>query len=125
MAIVFISPKDKEKVFILGIAGLFVLILAIIGLIVFFKKPKKIAVEDVFRAPKIKINFDILKLDKIKELELLPEIEKEFNYEAQTAQGEPKSGKISAPSPEKATQLLWATPTWLIGTSLIRTMTLT
>ncbi len=111
MAIVFISPKDRQKVFILGIAGLFFLILIIIGLRVFLAKPKKIALEEVsyaFHAPEIRINFDVLKSDKVKNLEFFPEIEKEFNYKAQTVKGESKSGKIAAPSQEKATQILTA-----------------
>jgi len=111
MAIVFVSPKDRQKVFILGIAGLFFLILTIIGLRVFLAKPKKIVVEEIlyaFHAPKIKINFDVLKSDKIKNLEFFPEIEKEFDYKAQTVKGESKSGRITALSQEKATQILTA-----------------
>ena len=73
---------------------------------VFLAKPKEIPTQQVFRAPKITINFDILKSDKLKELELLPEVEKEFNYTARTATGGQKTGRIVASSPEKATQIL-------------------
>jgi len=108
MAITFISPKERQKVFILGIVGLFFLLLIMIGLGVFLAKPKKTAPEEVFLAPEIKINFDVLKSDKIKNLEFFPEIEKEFNYKAQTANGESRSGRIAAPSAEKAMQILIA-----------------
>jgi len=82
------------------------MILIVIGLIVFLAKPKTVPPEQAFNAPEIKINFDILKSDKINDLELPPEVEKEFNYQAKTATGIAKSGKISAASPEKATETL-------------------
>lgn len=106
MAIVFVSPKEKQKVFILGIGGIFFLILIIIGLGVFLARPKEVSTEEVFQAPKIEINFDILKSDKVKNLEFLPVLENEYNYKAQTAKGEPKSGRIAAYSQEEAKQIL-------------------
>lgn len=108
MAIVFISPKERQKVFILGIAVLFVLFLVGISLIIFLAKPKETPSELVFHAPKIRINFDVLTSDKIRDLQFLPEIEKEFNYAAKTETGQDKSGKIAASSPEKAIQILTA-----------------
>ncbi|MBU4204589.1 hypothetical protein KKE19_00195 [Patescibacteria group bacterium] len=108
MAIVFISPKEKQKVFILGIAGLFVLFVIVISLIVFLAKPKEIPAELVFKAPKIRINFDVLISNEIRNLEFFPEMEKEFNYTARTESGQEKSGNISAPSSEKAIEILTA-----------------
>ena len=106
MAIVFISPKEKQKVFILGISGLFFLVLVLIGLMVFLAKPKKAMVDQIFNAPEIEINFDILSSNVIKNLELLPVIKKEFSYTAQTSKKRAKSGVIIASSQEEATQTL-------------------
>ena len=108
MAIVFISPKERQKVFILGIVVIFVLFIVVISLIIFLAKPKEIPAEMVFRAPKIRINFDVLTSDKIKDLQLLPEIEKEFNYKAKTEKNRDKTGKITASSPEEAEEILTA-----------------
>ncbi len=106
MAIVFISPKEKQKIFILGIAGFFLLVLVLIGLAVFLARPKNVPQEQVFQAPEIKINFDVLKSEQIKNLEIPGAIEKEFSYKATTAKGQEQSGKISAPSQEKAIEIL-------------------
>jgi len=106
MAIVFVSPKEKQKVFILIMGGVFLLFLVVIGLGVFLAKPKQVLTEEVFQAPKIEINFDILKSDKVKDLEPLPTIENEYNYKAETKKGEKKTGRIAAWSQENAKQIL-------------------
>jgi len=106
MAIVFISPREKQKMFIFGIVGLFFIVLILIGLMVFLAKPKKATVEQFFNAPEIGINFDILDSDVIKNLELFPEIKKEFNYTARTSKKIVKSGVITASSQEEAIQSL-------------------
>ena len=106
MAIVFVSPKERQKMFVIGIVGLFLLTITTIGLSVFFKKPKSLPPEKFFQAPKITINLDILKSEAIKNLEVLPAIEKEFNYQASTAKGKAQTGKVSAVSQEEATQVL-------------------
>ncbi|MBU3934439.1 hypothetical protein KKC00_00490 [Patescibacteria group bacterium] len=108
MAIVFVSPKEKQKVFLLGIVVLFVLFVSGVSLIIFLAEPKETPAELVFKTPEIKINFDVLALGKIKNLDLLSEIEREFNYTAETEDNEDRTGKIAAPSPEKATQILTA-----------------
>lgn len=106
MAIVFISPRERQKVFILGIVAFFLIVLIIIGVSVFLIKPKKVPVEKVFTMPKITINFDVLKSPKVQSLELFPEIEKKFNYQARTEKGKDQSGVIYASSEEKARETL-------------------
>ncbi len=102
MAIVFISPKQRQKTIIFGIIGLVSLILIIIGLGVFLKKPKTIPPERVFKAPKIGINFKILESDQLKNLEAFEKLKKEFNYQGKTEEGKIESGEISAVSQEEA-----------------------
>lgn len=90
----------------MGIGGFFVILLIIIGISVFLTKPKKVPVGQVFNAPKITINFDILKSSKIQGLEVFPEIDKQFDYQAKTAKGKDQKGRISASSEEKAKEIL-------------------
>jgi len=106
MAIVFISPKQRQKTLIFGIIGLVSLVLIIISLGVFLKKPKTIPSERVFKPPKIEINFEILGSDQVKNLEVFEKIKKEFNYQGKTEGGEVQSGKILAVSREEALESL-------------------
>ena len=106
MAIVFISPREKQKLFILIIAGFFLVAITVISLFVFFAKPKNVQISKVFKAPKIRINFDILKSSRIQELELSPDIEKQFTYNAKDSKNKSQTGKITAMSIVKAEELL-------------------
>ncbi len=107
MAIVFISPKRSQTVLISAIIGIVSLGLIIILLVVFLSKPQSIAPERVFKPKEVKINFDILKSQRLKELSLFPtEIKKEFNYIAETEDGIDRSGKILAVSESEAEILL-------------------
>lgn len=106
MAIVFISPKERQKALLLGIIGLFVVVLIVIGLTVFLAKPKSVPVEKVFKAPKIEVNFEVLESNQIKNLTVFEKIEKEFNYWAKTKDGSDQQGKITATSSEEATATL-------------------
>jgi len=106
MAIVFISPKQRQKTLIFGIIGLVSLFLIVIGLVVFLKKPKTIPSERVFKAPKIEINFGVLESDKIKDLEAFGEIKDEFNYQARTGEGDIQLGIVLAVSREEAIKSL-------------------
>ncbi len=106
MAIVFISPKQKQKTLIFGIIGLVSLVLIIIGLGVFLKKPKAIPSERVFKPPKIEINFEILESNQVKNLEVFEKIKKEFSYQEKTEDREIQSGKILAVSREEALESL-------------------
>lgn len=106
MAIVFVSPKQRQKMFFSGITILFLLILSVIVTVVFFSKPKLAPVEQVFIKPKIEINFAILDLEQVKGSLLMERVQKEFTYLAQTSKGEQKSGSIFAASIEEARKIL-------------------
>jgi len=106
MAIVFISPGERQKVFILAIAGFFVVLVVVIGLAVFFAKPKPVPREKVFVAPKISINFDLLKSANVQGLEPMPEVDRQFEYTARDAKGVAKTGKIATPSEATAIEIL-------------------
>jgi hypothetical protein len=106
MAIVFISPKKRQKILIYILLGLICFILIIIALRIFLIKPKPIPPGMVFIPPEIKINFEILKSEQVKNLELFEGVKKEFNYQGRTETGEIQTGKIKAVSNEKAQELL-------------------
>lgn len=106
MAIVFVSPKQRQKMFFLGITILFLLVLSVIGTVVFFAKPESIPVEQAFVKPKIEINFEVLDLEQVKGSLLMGRMQKEFDYFAVTDEGEQRAGSISAATMEEAKKLL-------------------
>ena len=106
MAIVFVSPKQRQKMFFLGITILFLLVLSVIGTVVFFSKPESTSVEQVFIKPKIKINFEVLDLEQVKGSLLMGRVQKEFAYSAATDKGEQKTGSVFAATIEDAKKLL-------------------
>ncbi len=90
----------------LGIAGFFLVILGLIATGVFWAKPKEVPQENVFNAPKVMINFDILKEEKVTKLEMLPEIEKEFDYKGYTKKRELQTGILTSSSSDAAIKTL-------------------
>lgn len=106
MAIVFVSPKERQKMFFVGITVLFLLVLFVIGMIVFFSKPKSIPEDQVFIKPDIKINFEVLDLEQVKESLPMGKAQKEFAYQSVTDKGKQKSGSIFAVSIEEARKIL-------------------
>lgn len=110
MAIVFISPQKKQRMFFITIATLFVLILFILSLITFIPK-----IEDKFKnipengdmsISDIKINFGMVDSEKVKKMELISEVGKEFNYTAQGRDNKKVAGKISATDVNSAQKTL-------------------
>lgn len=106
MAIVFVSPKQRQKMFFLGITILFLLVLFTVVIFVFFSKSKPDPEEQVFKKPEIKINFEILDLEQIKGSLLMERVQEEFTYQLVTNKGEQKSGSIFAASMEEAKKIL-------------------
>ncbi len=106
MAIVFVSPKQRQKMFFLGITILFLLVLFVVGTFVFFSKPKSIPAEQVFIKPQININFEILDSEQVKGSLLMGRVQQEFTYQSVTDKGKQKSGNIFAASIEEAKKVL-------------------
>lgn len=110
MAILFTSPRKKQRMFLRGITALLFLLLFIISLIVFppdFKNqfdnnlPK-----EVFSAPDAAINFGILDSNQVKNLEPFGPVQTQFDYVAQDKNGKKIVGKILAASKDGAESLL-------------------
>ncbi len=106
MAIVFISPKQRQKTFFMGITIVVLLFVAIIALSVFFAKPKEIAPELIFNKPKVNINLKALDSEQFKELEPFSEMEVQFSYSAVTEKRKNVTGIISAVSEDAAAEIL-------------------
>lgn len=98
MAVVFISPKQRQKMFFLGITAVFALFLAFVALGVFLSEPEESQSPLVFNKPKVNINFKILDSEEFKKLEPFSKIELQFVYTATDDDGVETQGFISAAS---------------------------
>ena len=106
MAVVFISPKQRQKVFFLGITVIFLLFLVFISLVVFFSKPKQASTVLVFNKAKVSIDMAIFDLDQFKNLQPFTEMQTQFVYSAVTKDKKPVAGFITAASVNDAQKVL-------------------
>lgn len=106
MAVVFISPKKRQRVFFTGITIIFLLVLTAVALLVFLSQPAQVAPGLVFNKPKINIDFSVLDSGQFKNLEPFGEMNASFSYTAFTEKGKVVSGFISAVSLEEARKIL-------------------
>jgi len=106
MAIVFVSPKQRQRMFftaILAITGLFV---AAFSLVVFLAKPSASPDKVVLNRPKVDVNIAILDSERVKSFLQVEKMELSFRYSAKTKTGQKKTGILSASSEEEARQML-------------------
>ncbi|MBI2053737.1 MAG: hypothetical protein HYT36_00160 [Candidatus Staskawiczbacteria bacterium] len=101
MAIVFISPRHRQRIFILGVTSALALAVAIIFFVVFFAGPEEPS-SLIFNKPKASVNVNFLNSNELKNLEPFAEMETEFVYEALTSQKKRVSGNIWAVSKQEA-----------------------
>lgn len=106
MAVVFISPKERQKVFFLGITIGFAVIVIFVSLLVFLAGPKKVEPVLVFNKPKVNIDMHIFDTDQFKNLYPFSDILVQYEYIALTEDGKEITGFISAASEEDARKLL-------------------
>ena len=102
MAIVFVSPKQRQKMFFLGITIMFLLFLSAVGAAVFFSKPAPTPVEQAFIRPKIEINLKVLDSEQVKGSLIMVRMQKEFVYSAKTDKGVKKAGSVFAATMDEA-----------------------
>ncbi len=111
MAIVLISPKNKQRTFA-WIAVTIILLLAVISLVVFipkfFNKSQRITNQASLSQPTIAINLSIVDSDKVKNLEPFLQIEIDYAYVAQDQNGKQVAGTIAATSKDEAKKFLEA-----------------
>jgi predicted tellurium resistance membrane protein TerC len=106
MAVVFISPKQRQRVFFMGITIMFLLFLLVISLGVFLSKPKEVSPVLVFNKPKVNIDMSIFDSDQFKGLQLFTEMKTQYSYKALTKNNKTETGFISAASIDEAKTLL-------------------
>ena len=102
MAVIFISPKQRQKMFFLGITAVFLLFLTAVSLIVFLSKPKEVPPALVFNKPKVNIDMKIFDSEQFKNLQLFPEVKIQYSYKANTKDNKLRTGFIYAASTDKA-----------------------
>ena len=106
MAVVFISPKQRQKMFFLGITVMFLLLLAVISLVVLLASPKEVPPVLVFNKPKVNIDMSVFDSGQFKNLQPFPEMEKQYTYVAVAKDGQTRTGLISAVSADQAKAVL-------------------
>lgn len=106
MAVVFISPKQRQKMFFLGITVALLIFLTLAFSFVFFSKPKEVNPVLVFNKPKVNINMTIFDSDEFKKLEPFSEMEMQYQYTATDEDNKELQGFISAVSLDEARNIL-------------------
>jgi predicted tellurium resistance membrane protein TerC len=108
MAVVFISPKQRQKMFFMGITVVFALLVLFVSLAVFLSSPTEVEPALVFNKTKININMRIIDSEKFKELSPYSEIAVQFAYTATTKEDKDVEGFVTAVSEEEAKKMLEA-----------------
>src|SRR5205085_692191 len=84
MAIVFISPQQKQRKLLWIILGILVLVLAIVSVITFLPELSNhfptVSAEQAFVAPDVAINFATIDSSQVKDLQPFLTIQTEFSY---------------------------------------------
>ena len=106
MAVVFISPKKRQRTFLMGIVAIFAVFILFVALMVFFSQPKPVSSELAFNKPKVKIDFSVFDLEQFKNLESFVDMKSEFHYIATTEKDKRIEGFVSASSLDEAKQIL-------------------
>ena len=102
MAVVFISPKQRQKTFFMIITAIFILFLVTISLGVFMSKPNEVLPVLIFNKAKVNIDMKIFDSDQFKSLQPFTEMQVQYTYKAIARNKQPRSGFISATSEDEA-----------------------
>lgn len=106
MAVVFISPKQRQKMFLMGIVIILLLFMALVSAGVFLAEPEEVSPKVVFNRAKINLDMSIFESDQFKNLSPFIEMELQYSYKGLTPDNKSKSGSISASSAEEAREIL-------------------
>ena len=108
MAVVFISPKERQRMFFMGITIIFIIFLVVISIGVFSAQPSQTSSVSTFNKPKITIDMRVFDTDQFKNLQPLVAQETQYSYKAYTQDNQPVTGFISAVSQDEAQKILVA-----------------
>ena len=106
MAVVFISPKQRQKMFFIGITVMFLLFLAVISFGVFLYEPKKVSPMLTFNKPKVNIDMKVFDSDQFKNLQPFVGMSTQYSYKAFTKNNKIETGFISSSSADQARKTL-------------------
>lgn len=110
MAIVFVSPKKTQRTLFITSWSLFILALLSISVILILPEIRNqlnvTPTKGDFTMPDIKINFDVVDSDRVKNLEPFSNIQTQFDYVATDQAGSQTQGVISAISKDEAKSIL-------------------
>ena len=106
MAVVFISPKHRQKMFFLGITVILLFVLVGIFFGVFLAEPKESSLALVFNKPKVNIDMSVFESYQFKNLQPFSEMQMQYSYTAATKKGKAQSGFIFAGSEDEARKAL-------------------
>ncbi len=110
MAIIFTSPKKKQRIFFRATLALLILLLFIVSFVLFSpmfeNKLQNFPGEAAYAKPEIKIDFNIMDSDKVKNLEPFESVTIDFDYTAQDKNGKQFGGQVSAFSKDAAKNFL-------------------
>ena len=108
MAVVFISPKKRQKTFFVIITFMFLIFLSLISLGVFLAKPAAVSPTVVFNKAKISIDMSIFDSNKFKNLQPTVDMGTQYSYKATNKSNRALTGFISADSIDDAKTALQA-----------------
>jgi len=106
MAVVFISPKKRQKMFFTGITAILLLFLAVMFLGVFFSSPKETSSVLVFNKPKVSIDMSIFSSEQFRDLQPFSEMQIQYSYSATTKDNKTQKGFVFANSKEEAKEII-------------------
>ena len=106
MAVVFISPKKRQRMFFMGITAIFLLLLVIIFFGVFSPAPKTVTQITVLNKPSVAIDMSIFSSNEFKNLQPFGQINSQYSYTAKTKNNQSKSGLITAATIDQARNIL-------------------
>jgi hypothetical protein len=106
VAVVFISPKQRQKMFFLGITVIFLLFLAVISFGVLLAKPQEISPVLVFNKPKVNIDMTIFNSDEFQNIQPFVQMQPQYSYKATTKNNKTTTGFLSAASIDQAQTIL-------------------
>jgi hypothetical protein len=106
MAIVFISPKKRQKAFFIAISAILVLFFILFSISIIPSEPKKVSPKIILNKTNIEINTSIFNQDKFKKLQPFSDMKKQFSYRANTKNKKLEEGVISAESADEVREVV-------------------
>ncbi len=106
MAVVFISPKKRQRTFLMMVALASVALFVIIFVGIIFSKPQEAEPTLIFNSAKVNINTSMFGSEIFQTLQPFPSMDYQYAYKATTKSKQLRSGFVSAESSSAAKAIL-------------------